>query len=478
MSRKKKGQRLKELGISEEQLKKYLEVFTSRRDKYRHIIKKDEGWITIKHKWSDNHILRHLLNEIIIGLFPTDKVNYLIFDIDNHGKESISAEERANKILSALDVKPIVCRSSKSNGYHIYVSLDKDYYLEDIKSFAETFLSSCGLMRKNGFVEVSSDHKGFRLPFGEGSVLLSPDNLQKISTTSISEIIDYCYKIYNSNRLQIPETKIDDTDDIPDSHMEIVNKLYNDGLYEDISTNDALLKLSWDRQTRNGNSPEETINLLKSWIRINHNGCSDRYNNGKLDDIDKQIERIVNSYDPSKVIKRYSLNRTSHGLPDEVADFILSSFQTYKNQQVLFNLYLYILNNGKLVQNDVKNLKNLNNSYRESFKKLFSSNYNSTKYQLYSCEIPVKAMIKMPGFDRKNPANTVSYLIENGLLSIYKNAHPASHKCRTFLALIPKYTNKSRIFVSLDEAILNLLSPIQINKYYTDYRIRFLRKLK
>lgn len=461
---KKMKERLTRLGVSVEEYIRYHSMFCKNRMQYKYIKKTKDGWSQSNYSWDNNLILRHLLEEATIGLFPANQIDYLIFDIDNHTTQMTeSIEHRCREIITAINRDYLIYTSSYSGGMRICYFLDKSYPKEQVNAYAKNILSESGIPVKSGHIEIMAGKKGDRLPFGEDSYLVDFVIYEPLYDVTLSQRIKEAWELSSADRLCIPESTSFHTNlKHPNSDfIEIVTRLYEQGLYPEISTNDALMKLCWDYRTRFSNTAEETASFLKYWIKQRHNGCSDRINAGKISIIEEQIERIVKNYNPKH--KKYQKLKRSNDKKLKINDIklICSLSSEYKIQLAIFSLLEYVKNKGKLIDSiDISKISD------KDLKTYLISNLYVTGFQqlsVYSCEIPYKSFKIFPGFDKTYPNKTKDKLIELGLLEPWKREHKDSNRCRTYKIYF-NFDKESEEVGSLDEGILKLNSIDEIKE--------------
>jgi len=328
LARKTCKQRLRELGLTDMLFETYLHMFSSNRLEFKYIYrpKDSDNWITSKYRWTKNLVARHLTREDTIGLFPADFIDFMMFDIDNHESQQMSVHERTTIIRDLFPTEPLVYQSSISGGIRVLYFLDELCPSEVVKEFATDNLKKVGLSHRSGYVEIKADRSGDRLPFGDGSYLLDWHTLEPLYSLTLSETIKYFKEIYDGDKLHIPRKDWKMWEVTGNEKVSVVNRLIEEGLWDEITTNEAFQKLTYHLLAIKRQSPAEAKRWLKAWIRNNHNGFSDRANSGKLDELDSQIDRWIDGFDLSKLKSPPSVKRLSIGLPESTCNFILGNF--------------------------------------------------------------------------------------------------------------------------------------------------------
>jgi|GEM_PF-3589397 len=449
------------LGIEDRDYQKYEEMFLRPKEKHHYLLKTSDSWTELKHPWTGNLILKHLTGEQTVGLFPTDSIDYLMIDIDRHNNESKnSIQSRIRQVKELFYGDPLVYQSSFSGGIRLYYFLG--YAIPQVRlhqGCKELFRQSNCKIRP-GIIEILTSKKGDRLPFGEGSYLVESFNLEPIYHLTLKDTISIAYESFQHQKIELPF-------EIQPASEELVfacqgmsvydatlNRLYEEGLHPGVSTTDALLKLSWDLHLRKGYSKAETEKFLINWIRSKHNGVSNRFNAGKIEQIIAQIQRVVARTDSSKAGftgSRYALRKEKLSLND--VRKILSLTEEPRLRLAIFSLLEYCLCFGKKAQSRNEENTLISNIY-------VSGNgdvtYRSGIQTNFYCDISKKTLQHLPGFDKDNPQKAMQKIIELGVLSLKREAHHESHRCRQYWVHF-RFDEKDPVkVVSLDEGLLRL----------------------
>ena len=468
--RRSANERMKLLGIGGSEYERYEEMFLRSREKHYHIRKTPDGWVEIKHPWNRNLVLKHLTGEQTIGLFPATKIDYLMIDVDRHGDKVYSSLRlRKEGIIKAIDGDPLIYQSSFSGGIRLCFFLPSPVDRGVLQQGCRSVFKEKNVTVKPGFVEILAGGKGDRLPFGEGSYLVDPFTLEPIYHLTLKETISETYNIFQHQKIDIPfeirktgQTSIS----APQSNNVfdlIVSRLYEEGLYPEITTNEALLKLSWDLIVRKRYSKEEAEKFLTNWILRKHNGLSNRSNVGKIDNIIAQIKRIVGKTKPSLAkypVSRYALRQGKLSLNDVGKIVLLTSDP--KLQLAIFSLLEYCLNFGKNLHKERSKKNKIGNKQYVSQKGHVT--YRSGFQGNFYCEISKKTLQHLSGFDKANPQIAMQKLEELGVVSLKRQAHPESHHCRQYWIHFSFDEEDSLKVVSLDEGLakLNMVNKIKV----------------
>lgn len=467
-TRQSKEQRLDKLGISEEQFGQYRQMFCINRLIYKYLKMGHKGWVTCPYPWHDRSILLHLTHEEVIGLFPADRIDYLMLDVDNHDPtHTPPVEVQTKEVIRAFDSDPLVYTSSNSGGLRVCYFLDSWYPRETVHEFALSRLRTAGTKVSSGYIEILAKGAGDRLPFGKDSYLVDPLTFEELYWIGLPGQIDYAWDLYHGEKLCVEDldagsmgravTGSDFNDTVAD--------LIENGLPTDMTTNQALKKLNWEFMGRRGMSDVEAARRLKSWIHEMHNGNSDRVNSGKIDDVYGQIDRLVKSFDPSKVqFVELKMCKQKKRLTIGDARIIVTLFPDYRTQLATFSLLHYVKNAANL--HDIIHCMELPTVVKEPI----TSNCNMTgSLQVWECAIPFKSFEHLDGFDKTYPQKTRKLLEEAGLIRLHRMENRARNRCRAYLIYFT-FDDESEEVVSLNEALMMLKSREELTRDYGRYR--------
>jgi hypothetical protein len=454
-------ERMEWLGIEDYDYQRFEEMFLRPREKHHHILKTENSWVEIKHPWNKNQVLRHLTGEQTIGLFPASELDYLMVDIDRHNNENeTQLKSRIKEVTEVIEGDPLIYLSSFSSGIRLCYFLEKPVAREELFHGFKNFFQQKNLTVEPGVVEILASRKGDRLPFGEGSYLVDSFNLEPIYHLTLKETIAIAFRVFQDQKIDVP-FNIEILDPVLDPCPQdnsvfdlIVTRLYEEGLYPEITTNEALLKLSWDLIIRKGYSKEQTEKFLISWILQKHNGLSNRFNAGKVDAILSQIKRIVQGTNPILAkypISRYAVREKKLSLSDVGKIILLTKDQ--KLQLAIFSLLEFCFCFGKEFKNRKREKNKISNIYGSQKGDV---TYRSHIKADFYCEISKKTLQHLPGFGKREPQVTMRKIEGLGLLSLKRRAHPQSHHCRQFWVHFKFEENDPLKVVSLDEGLLLL----------------------
>lgn len=457
-------ERMTQLDIEGSDYERYEEMFLRSREKGHFITRINGEWREVKHPWGKNHVLRHLTGERTIGLFPAARIDYLMIDIDRHNEEEETLiRSRVNQVIEVMRGDPLIYQSSFSGGIRLCFFLPVEIGREALLLGCKSLFQHKGVVIKRGSVEIMAKRTGDRLPFGEGSYLVDPYNLEPIYHLTPRETILQSYRAFQYQKVDIPFTVHKQNGIlVPDwqgmgVYNQVVSRLLDHGLCPETSTTTALMKLSWDLIVRKGYSKEETERYLVSWIREKHNGLSNRGNQGRIDDIFRQIERIVQRTDPGKARysgSRYAVRKKKLSLSD--LRKIVSMTDDRKLQLALFSLLEYCLNFGKTHSGKTSKKTKISNLYvSENGHVTYVSGFQTDFY----CEVSQQTLRHLNGFDKANPQTTMQQIEKLGVISLKRRAHPRSHSCRHYWVHFRFNEDDPIQMVSLEEGLAKLRRP-------------------
>jgi len=455
-------QEMEWLGIDNCDYERYEEMFLRPRERHHYIQKTPSGWIEIKHPWNKSLVLKHLTAERTIGLFPAHQLDYIMVDIDRHNNEDeTTLRSRMKGVAEVIEGDPLVYQSSFSGGIRLCFFLPQPLDRCILSKGCRRLFQQKNLIVKPGSVEILAERKGDRLPFGEGSYLVDPFALEPIYHLTLRDTISEAYKIFLYQKIDIPfGLQTSDRDPVIYPPREsvfdlIVTQLYEEGLHPDITTNEALLKLSWDLIVRKGYSKEEAEHFLVSWIRQKHNGLSNRVNSGKMHNIIAQIRRIVQRVNPGLAkypVSRYALRKKKLSLNDVRKIVVLTNDP--KLRLAIFSLLEYCLNFRKNLHKRRSEKTKIGNKHYVSERR--DVTYRSGFQKNFHCDISKKTLQHLPGFDKANPQITMQKIEELAVVSLKRQAHPRSHHCRQYWIHFPFDEEDPIKVVSLDEGLAKL----------------------
>ena len=198
-------QRMKALGIEDCDYQRYQEMFLRPRDNHHYILKTEDSWVEIKHPCNKNHVLRHLTGEQTIGLFPATQLDYLMIDIDRHSNERGAViKSRIKKVTEVIEGDPLTYMSSLTGGIRLCYFLEKSVPREVLHQGFKDYFQQKSVIVTPGLIEVLASKKGDRLPFGEGSYLVDPFDLELIYHLTLKETIAEAYKAFQYQKIEIP----------------------------------------------------------------------------------------------------------------------------------------------------------------------------------------------------------------------------------------------------------------------------------
>lgn len=279
----------------------------------------DKGWTTVKNGCITQAKLRgHFGGRYFIGATGRPYAKTVTVDIDcHHGESDHLIKDLAARTISTFeDAQAIPVQSSESGGVHVLYLLQKSSWSASSRAFVEDELRKSGIpIKKNGKkgVEILGSR---RLPFGRGSFLLDPYDLEPISD-NIGSLREFIWKVRldKYERLHIPpgyRPQLTPTTDPPERLTRLRNDLgpsefmvrvdgyLTVGLTEFGTRNTATLELCWYYIVIEKRTKAETKKLLDRWIREKNNGVSKDFLRDP-EAVYRHNARIVTAFDITKV---------------------------------------------------------------------------------------------------------------------------------------------------------------------------------
>ncbi len=236
-----------------------------------------------------------------------------------------------------------------------------------------------------------------------------------------------------------------------DGFVAWVDRLWVEGLpLEDVaSTNDCLLDLAWELLARRRCTRDETVAQLCNWIKVKHNGHSNRMNNGNYKDIEAQVKRIVSQFRVDECSNGKSgLIRLPANLTIRDIEQITELTDDSRTQYALYDLLKFVKNRGKRL--DLKEALAL--TYEPLKGLLISNKYVSALKQVTVCEIPSKSFRIFRGFNAASYKEMYRRLADLDLIYQIRDYSSTLHRCMTFLIAF-EFDEDSEEIGSLEEGL-------------------------
>ncbi len=432
-------------------------------------------WMSAPYAWSPKVVLQHLAGEETIALKPKFYLRYLMIDIDNHNNPATSVEARASLVLEAFDGNPLVYTSSKSGGFRIVYFLDKSYRVDQIERFAQDTLGSKGINVVGGQIEILVNVQSDRLPFGDGSFIVDPVTLSPDYRLSKGGQIDCAYRIFMTERLALPavySTTQLNNDKAIEFHNS-VNRLLRDGLYAEISTDDALWQVIYYLSKNYSFGPTKVDVFTQHWLHEMHNGCSNSINEGDFTKNERRILEKIGKYDPTRSKGRGAFSCLPMQLSIGDVTEIASMSSDYKTQKRLFGLLAYAKTNGvKLPSIDCAR-EFLEGSPASA---IVHEEEKDDKADIWICSIPSRAWSLHLGFAASAYVRQRKDLLDLGVLGTIYEGSKAEHRCGCFAVKISD-TNSQELVSNFDEGLRQLYSRSELKALYGPYRAKKLMKV-
>jgi len=226
-----------------------------------------------------------------------DSVDQIVLDIDYKGQRAwTDVEKTARASIQALLVEPLVYQSSPSGGIRLIWFLQGKTQRQYLHQWTKSKLLENKLVVRPGICEIQLGTAPDRLPFGYHSMLLDSLTFEPHYHLTLSETLEiaqnHCQWFAVSPEFDchdLPSTYRGHSDD----YKQLVDTCLKNGLPPDVSTNECLQKLAWYGRVEQRMDNEQLRTFLRNWISQGHNDYSIRINNGSIQDIYNQIDRII-----------------------------------------------------------------------------------------------------------------------------------------------------------------------------------------
>lgn len=305
-----------------------------------------QNWTTIsKHGYlSDEDILNAVSgseSRRIRGCRWAERSRFAVFDIDiNSQYHNELGLARFKNVLNSLGLKPTIYQSSHSGGWHIYAFFSGWVEAKDLQEKFNQLLKSEGFEIKQGQLEIFPSNNGLRLPLQQGFAWLTDEAELAIRREELEadEAIEkflsdlehkqhswQTVRILINRRLEQISTeeasKTKEQEPPPDTDedgfsaffseagklLDVYNagrEYWQNGLIEPAQRHHALLSIGhylWYGDEANGiralpgsRNSHRRAELIISWLREKHNGCSKSVLKNDWKEIEADILRACN----------------------------------------------------------------------------------------------------------------------------------------------------------------------------------------
>ena len=428
-------------------------------------------WACLDYHWSPKMLLQHLKGERVLALKPKPFLRYLMIDIDNHGRASVSVEERARMVLASFDGSPLIYTSSVSGGLRVVYFLDKAYHVSQIEAFARAALTSNGVTITPGSVELCVDVESDRLPFGNGSYVVDPCTLDPIYDLSKGGQIDFAYSVYQKDNLVLPTEYCDYRVENKSTREFFTNteRLIREGLCLEVSTNEALWRII-DYLYRKFDIDRAKIEeFVLCWLHECHNGCSDSINMGDFAKNERRISEMLKRFDSNRIRSYggyFTKSAETLSLKDIAAIVELSS--DYKTQLRLYGLFGFAKANGIRVPS-IECAQSLLDGSPATL--LVSSTDNDRPTEIWICTIPSYVWKDRLGFAASAYSAQRKALEDlNVVALVYEGSHERK-RCACY-AIKFHFDDSEPLVSCLDDGLVQLFSRTELKQRYGAYRAR------
>lgn len=468
------------LAITPSSLEDYRSLFLEDRLPNRYAARKD-GWPMVRHRWADHHVLRHFAGLITVGLYWAEFVQTLMLDFDKHGDRTRDEmRDTVRVVLRSIPGEWLVYHSSQSGGIRAISFLDQPISRVSAQNWLVAQLKAAGLGHLPGIVEARMIGSPDRLPFGCGSPLVDPITLDPIFDLSLAQTITHSADFRNLNRIatrEIIDANRERAASASDPNEEWgyrSRRLLADGLYPEIETNQAIRDLMFYYRVCKRQNQAEAVASIREWIRGNHNRLSNKYNAGRIDLIDKLIEKTGHCFDPSKV----NWERTGHAsrsAPPEPltrADLVelLCYPLDYKGLVAAWHLLAWCRGNLRYTREKTKK------NSKPYVPRICEQNGHITYVPRFSwnqyAEIPVVLLEALPGFPKSNTRPMMEHFCAVRLFEIRKDYHLDSHSCRHYWVRFTYADTGSQVVPSLEAGFLEHLGEGGLRQRFSPHYVK------
>ena len=289
---------------------------------------------------SDAQILGVMSDEgrgLLRGCYWGETTRHGVLDIDQGSKYHNAQElQKLLQVFEAVGLKLSIYRSSESGGWHLYFFIDNEVLSQEVETTIKNYLRTSGYEIKSGTLEIFPSGNALRLPLQRGFAWLAPDGTLKVTREQLSQdqALTLFYSNIQENQGNWSEAKERIESRISSAgrgagagvqaHEEAISnqgfehlffkgldpdkyergrKYWAFGLSGKSERHDAILSIGhylWYGDQEAGISPlpgrrnsERRAALIEAWLAEKHNGHSEDINQGRLIDIQCDIERAA-----------------------------------------------------------------------------------------------------------------------------------------------------------------------------------------
>ena len=432
-----KKERLEQLCITDAEFELYKDLFLKCRKRNTYAeLRLDRSWPQFKHCWKGDLILRHLCGVTCVAIPFAYQVNQIVLDIDfKSGRAWAEVADVVKLATLAIPGEPVVYRSSESGGVRMIWFLTGTVNRAGLREWTAGRLRQAGIVVASGKCEVRLGEEPDRLPFGRESMLLDPITLEPRLELDLSTTLSIVKKHRTHFASDPPVVRSGSTAKTGYDHKKLVETCLSSGLPPDVTTNECLMQLAWHFRVREGLEKDEINCRLRSWITKHHNGNSERINNGRIDAVYNQIDRIVDELQASKGTRRAPLIHTD--LTKEELTRLLDLPVNFKTASGLFRLLRFSKANF-LSRASLKSQGSAPSRGRIGTNKCgkvlprggrLTSRARNSKLHIVLSKALLR-VLRVP--NANNTARFVGEMERLGVLNLKRKAWAAEHKARQF----------------------------------------------
>ncbi len=472
-------ERLTLLDITELEFQLYHSLFLTYRRKDTYSTRtKDRGWPQCKHSWNDGLILRHLCGHVDVAIPFADPVDQIVLDIDYHDQDKPRAEleQRVRSASIALPGESLIYQSSGSGGVRMIWFLKEPLSRITLNDWTTARLAKAGVIVKSGVCEVRLGSAPDRLPFGRESMLLDPVTLEPLYDLTLSDTLKIANEHRKHHAISPPLGQNQKSEATRSNFNQRIKRYLKRGLPPDEDTNECLKALAWHGRAVLGHENTENIEFLRRWIQRQHNGNSTRINDGKIEAVYRQIERIVKNLKVELGAKKGRVS--SVGLSEQELLHLIGYPGNFKTIQGTYA----VLCIAKAKYWRQYSLRTMNSSnYRGEEKKIGTNKcgmvFSETEdipngawnFRLY-IDLPKELLRRLKIPNASNTAIFVRELERIGILAHKRKPLQYNHKARQFWVNFPFDAAGQPLPEEFDSALWTTVRREGIERRFTPYQ--------
>ncbi|MFH1374387.1 MAG: hypothetical protein ABII79_11380 [bacterium] len=422
-------------------------------------------------------ILRHLCGETDVAIPFGWIVDQVVLDIDFEGNRAWGDVESTTRgAIRAIPGEPLVYQSSDSGGLRLIWFLSTKMKRTHLYRWVKSRLRDQGVTVQNGVCEIRLGTSPDRLPFGYFSMLVDPILLEPHYHVSLAETLKIVREHREWHAIDIESDSADDFCSSRSSGSDFtrdMETLLSNGLPWDVTTNDCLMKLAWFGRVRKRLQEEQLKAFLRDWICQKHNGFSTRVNEGRIQDIYDQIDRIVHSLHAVPGPLAYQANAV--GLGETEMRCLLQYPGNFKTIEGAFKILCYAKSKLHRIKSRSSTICTGGGDGTNKWGTVFhpaegipngARNFplfvNLGKQHLRRLRVPFAS----------NTARIVGELERLGTLALKRKAWPDGDKSRQYWVNFPFDLADAHLYDDFDEALWRIVGWVGIKKRFSAYQAK------